>query len=53
MQIAFFSILISPNVAEHIEEGLVVVPMYFHMPLQMGIPCLLGIVLMTKKKLQK
>ncbi|MEW8987565.1 MAG: GerAB/ArcD/ProY family transporter, partial [Bacillus sp. (in: firmicutes)] len=53
MQIAFYSILISPNMAEHIDEGLVVVPYYLHMPLQIGIPCLLGIVLITKKRLQK
>lgn len=53
MQLPFFSILISPNVVEHIKEGLAFVPKYLHLPLQFGIPVLMAAILLTKKKLQK
>ncbi|WP_078546342.1 GerAB/ArcD/ProY family transporter [Litchfieldia alkalitelluris] len=39
--IAFISIAISHNFAEHIEEGLVFVPYYLHLPFQYFIPLLL------------
>jgi spore germination protein KB len=48
--IAFFSIVISRNFAEHIEEGLKIVPLYLHMPLQFGIPILILFILLFKKK---
>lgn len=53
LQLPFFSILISQNVVEHVNEGLVIVPKYLHMPLQFGIPVLMAAILLTKKRLQK
>ncbi|WNF38694.1 endospore germination permease [Bacillaceae bacterium IKA-2] len=51
--IAIFSILIASNYAEHLEEGLRFVPMYMHMPLQIGIPGILAVIVLWKKKQQK
>ncbi len=53
--IAFFSVVISHNFVEHIEEGLVFVPFYLHLPFQFGIPLLLlpFILWKTKKKKKK
>lgn len=48
--VAIFSILISANYSEHIEEGLNFVPMYLHMPLQIGIPLLFAIIIFFKKR---
>ncbi|MFD2444554.1 endospore germination permease [Bacillus sp. CGMCC 1.16607] len=49
LMIAYFSIVISTNFAEHIEEGLKVVPHYLHLPLQMGVPLLILPILFMKK----
>jgi spore germination protein KB len=48
--IAFFSIVISKHFAEHIEEGLRIVPLYMHMPLQILIPTMLFFILIIKTK---
>lgn len=48
--IAYFSIIISKHFPEHIEEGLKIVPLYLHMPLQIGIPLLILPFLYFKKK---
>jgi spore germination protein KB len=53
MMIAVLSILISANYAEHIEEGIRFVPLYMHMPLQIGIPGLLALLVLWKKKQAK
>jgi spore germination protein KB len=53
MVIAIFSILISANYAEHIEEGIRFVPLYMHMPLQIGIPGILALLVLWKKKQAK
>lgn len=50
--IAYFSIVISKHFAEHIEEGLRIVPFYLHMPLQLGIPLLLIPFLYFKKRVR-
>lgn len=44
------SILIAHNYAEHIEEGIQFVPMYLHLPLQIGIPIIIAIIVFFKKK---
>ncbi|MFE8701388.1 endospore germination permease [Cytobacillus sp. FJAT-54145] len=51
--IAFFSIEVSHNFAEHIQEGLEVVPMYFHVPFQIIIPMLVFPILYWKVKKQQ
>ncbi|WP_442596075.1 GerAB/ArcD/ProY family transporter [Neobacillus sp. D3-1R] len=51
--ISFSSIIISKNFAEHIEEGLKVVPLYLHLPLQLGLPLCLFPIIWIKKKRQK
>ncbi|MCT8139435.1 GerAB/ArcD/ProY family transporter [Anaerobacillus sp. CMMVII] len=48
--VSIFSILIASNYAEHIEEGIQFVPLYMHMPLQIGIPGILAIIIFWKKK---
>lgn len=48
--IAFFSVVISKHFAEHIEEGLRIVPFYMHMPLQILIPTMLFLFLLIKTK---
>lgn len=53
LQIAFFSIIISGNYAEHLQEGLEVIPLYFHMPLQIGIPIVIFPILLWKQKQMK
>lgn len=52
MGVALFSILISSNYIEHIEEGIRFVPMYLHLPFQYVIPMLVMIVLLWKNKLK-
>jgi spore germination protein KB len=49
MLVALFSILIAGSFTEHIEEGLEFVPLYLHLPLQIGIPLVLALILMWKK----
>jgi spore germination protein KB len=46
--IAFFSIVISKHFAEHIEEGIQIIPLYMHMPFQFIIPTMLLLVLIIK-----
>lgn len=53
MVIAISSILIAVNYAEHIEEGIQIVPIYLHIPLQFGIPILLIIMIIWKRKQNK
>ncbi|OIJ08715.1 spore gernimation protein KC [Anaerobacillus arseniciselenatis] len=53
MIVALFTILIASNYTEHIEEGLQFVPLYLHMPLQIGIPTLLAMIIFIKGKQKK
>ncbi|MBM7663192.1 spore germination protein KB [Bacillus mesophilus] len=53
MLIAFLSVGVSGNFAEHIEEGLIVVPYYLHLPFQLGIPLLLFPIILWKTKVKK
>ncbi len=52
LTLSIFSILIASNYAEHLEEGIKFVPMYMHMPLQIGIPAILAILVFWKKRRQ-
>lgn len=49
--LSVFMIIIADNYAEHIQEGLQLVPYYIHLPLQYGIPIFLLIGLWAKQKL--
>lgn len=53
--IAFLAVIISDNFIEHIEEGLIFVPFYLHLPFQFIIPFLMLPILLwkTRKKKQK
>lgn len=53
LQIAFFSVIISGNYAEHLQEGLEIIPFYFHMPMQIGIPAAVLPILLWKQKQTK
>ncbi|MGD6843514.1 GerAB/ArcD/ProY family transporter [Bacillus infantis] len=46
--VSLFAILISVNFADHLEEGLVIVPYFVHLPMQFGIPSILLAVLWWK-----
>ncbi|MGM0921434.1 MAG: GerAB/ArcD/ProY family transporter [Bacillota bacterium] len=46
------SLLNAENIQEHIYIGLKIVPVYLHLPLQTGIPLLLFIVVLIRKKLK-
>jgi spore germination protein KB len=48
--ILIFSITIASNIAEHIEEGLKLVPVILHVPFQIGIPCMLLVVAFFKNR---
>ncbi|MFZ3588746.1 GerAB/ArcD/ProY family transporter [Bacillus sp. DJP31] len=50
MLIAYMSIFISEDFAEHLEEGLVFVPLYLHLPFQLGIPLLIFPIIYWKTK---
>jgi spore germination protein KB len=50
--IAFFSVVISKHFAEHIEEGIRIVPLYMHVPLQLVIPSILLLILLIKTKMK-
>lgn len=50
MLIAIFSILISENFAEHVEEGIQFVPFYLHIPFQIGIPALILVLILCKQR---
>ncbi|UOE96254.1 endospore germination permease [Alkalihalobacillus sp. LMS39] len=47
-----FSILIAENIVEHYEEGLEIVPYFFHLPFQFGIPLFLFLVLFVKNRMK-
>ncbi|MDF0725686.1 endospore germination permease [Cytobacillus sp. S13-E01] len=52
--IGLISITVSDNFAEHIEEGLVLVPYLFHIPFQFVIPAVILVILLFKnRKVQK
>ncbi|MGD8191356.1 GerAB/ArcD/ProY family transporter [Brevibacillus ginsengisoli] len=53
MIVLLTSLQIASNMPEHLEEGLKVVPMYLHLPLQVGIPLLLIIVALIRRKREK
>lgn len=44
------AILVSINFAEHIEEGLLFAPYFLHLPLQYGVPILLFLLVLWKRK---
>lgn len=46
------SLLNAENIQEHIYIGLKIVPVYLHLPLQAGIPLLLLIVMLIRKKIK-
>jgi spore germination protein KB len=48
--ITFFSIHIGENFAEHIIEGLDIVPLYMHLPMQFGIPLFIIPILLYKMR---
>ncbi|MGG1400134.1 endospore germination permease [Bacillus salipaludis] len=48
--IALFSVLVSIDFADHIQEGLKIVPYYLHFPFQFCIPVILFIILLWKQK---
>ncbi len=50
MIVAFFSILISIDYAEHIQEGLRMVPYFLHLPFQFCIPIFVFFILMWKQR---
>lgn len=51
--ISLFSIFIASNFAEHTKEGLQFVPMFLHMPFQIGIPAVTLIILFWKNARKK
>lgn len=52
--ILFLSLSIASNFAEHLKEGLVFVPTYLHLPMQVILPILLcGIAIIRNRKKQK
>jgi spore germination protein KB len=51
--ILFTSMQIAKDLAEHLNEGLKVVPIYLHLPLQTGIPLLLLVVAWIRKRYGK
>ncbi|ARK30701.1 GerAB/ArcD/ProY family transporter [Halalkalibacter krulwichiae] len=48
--IPFFAVLSSNNIVEHFEEGLQIVPYILHLPMQFGIPLLLFVIILMKKR---
>lgn len=53
MLVSFFSIVISVNFADHLQEGLKLVPYYLHLPLQFAVPFILLIILIWKQRKNK
>jgi spore germination protein KB len=53
MIVLFASITIASNYAEHIKEGLVVVPLYLHWPFQIIIPSMLVIIAFFRNRKKK
>jgi spore germination protein KB len=52
MIIAYFTIQISDDFLEHIQEGIIIVPKYMHLPFQIIIPLLIAPILIWKAKKQ-
>lgn len=50
MLVSIFSIVISKNFAEHIEEGVKFVPYYLHIPFQIVIPAIIILLLLWKQR---
>ncbi|MED3563365.1 GerAB/ArcD/ProY family transporter [Bacillus xiapuensis] len=48
--VALFSVLVSIDFADHIQEGMKMVPFYLHLPFQFCIPIILFIFLLWKQK---
>jgi spore germination protein KB len=48
MHIAFMTVFVAANFAEYIEEGLVFVPLYLHIPFQVGLPLVTTMILLVK-----
>ncbi|MFE4521649.1 GerAB/ArcD/ProY family transporter [Cytobacillus firmus] len=53
MLVSSFSILISVNFGDHWQEGLEMVPYFLHLPLQFGVPSLLVITVLWKRRKKK
>ncbi|RBP93083.1 spore germination protein KB [Cytobacillus firmus] len=53
MIVSSFSILISVNFGDHWQEGLEIVPYFLHLPLQFGLPSLLLITVLWKRRKKK
>ena len=51
--ILFLSMTIASNFSEHIKEGLVIVPLYLHLPMQVIIPSLLLVIAIFKNRKSK
>jgi spore germination protein KB len=51
--LSFISVKISDNFAEHIEEGLIVVPLFMHVPFQLLLPLMVLPVLLWKTRKNK
>lgn len=47
------SMIIAHGYIQHIQEGLIVVPYYLHLPMQIGIPILLLVIALIKEKSKK
>ena len=50
MLVAFYSVLISVNFADHLQEGLKLVPYFLHLPLQFGVPAVMLVILLWKQR---
>ncbi|HUC92184.1 MAG TPA: endospore germination permease [Paenibacillus sp.] len=44
------AIVIASGIAEHVQEGLILVPYWLHLPLQYGVPLVIGLVALRHKK---
>lgn len=53
MIVLISSMTMSSNFIEHIDVGLKIVPLYLHLPLQIGIPVILLIVTLIRNRLGK
>lgn len=53
MVISYFSIQISDTFAEHIEEGIMLIPIFMHLPLQLFIPAIITPIVIWKVKNNK
>lgn len=53
MIVSLFSVLISVNFADHIQEGILMVPKFLHIPFQFILPIIVFMVLLWKKRKNK